>query len=68
MYESVRRPRRRDENVEIAQSQVLGAALLSSSSSVYFEKMLKKPGGAGGVPEAGLWVRNIQLGSFANGI
>ena len=44
---------------------VLGAALLSSSSSVYFEKMLKKPGGAGGVPEAGLWVRNIQLGSFA---
>jgi len=45
---------------------VLGAALLSSSSSVYFEKMLKKASGGGGAPpEAGLWIRNIQLGMFA---
>jgi UDP-sugar transporter A1/2/3 len=40
------------------------AALLSSSSSVYFEKMLKRRAGAA-QQQAGLWLRNIQLGMFA---
>jgi len=40
------------------------AALLSSSSSVYFEKMLKRRAGEA-QQQAGLWLRNIQLGMFA---
>lgn len=43
---------------------VFGAAVLSSSSSVYFEKMLKKPS-TGAAQKASLWLRNIQLGVFA---
>jgi len=46
-------------------SAVGAAALLSSSSSVYFEKMLKKRGGGTAQHQAGLWLRNIQLGMFA---
>jgi len=43
---------------------VVSAGLLSASSSVYFEKMLKTPF-EGAAAQAGLWLRNIQLGSFA---
>jgi len=47
--------------------QVLGAAVLSSLSSVYFERMLKRPAksAVAGAEAAGLWLRNIQLGAFA---
>ena len=44
---------------------VLSAAILSASSSVYFEKMLKKPSMHAAPPSAALWVRNVQLGAFA---
>jgi len=44
---------------------VIFAAILSSLSSVYFEKMLKKPARTSLVEAAGLWLRNIQLGAFA---
>lgn len=43
---------------------VVSAGLLSAGSSVYFEKMLKTPF-EGAAAQAGLWLRNIQLGSFA---
>ncbi|KAL3897537.1 MAG: hypothetical protein SGPRY_013030, partial [Prymnesium sp.] len=44
---------------------VLTAAVLSSSSSVYFERMLKRPSSSPLAAAASLWVRNIQLGIFA---
>uniref|UniRef100_A0A7S0Q5V3 UDP-galactose transporter n=1 Tax=Coccolithus braarudii TaxID=221442 RepID=A0A7S0Q5V3_9EUKA len=46
---------------------VLAAAILSAASSVYFEKMLKKRNSSNllGAQAASLWLRNIQLGSFA---
>ncbi|KAL1503977.1 hypothetical protein AB1Y20_010393 [Prymnesium parvum] len=44
---------------------VLGAAVLSASSSVYFERLLKKPAASAAAAAASLWVRNIQLGLFA---
>lgn len=44
---------------------VLAAALLSASSSVYFEKMLKTPPSSDVAQAASLWLRNIQLGFFA---
>lgn len=44
---------------------VLSAAVLSSSSSVYFEMMLKKPSVSTVTSAASLWLRNIQLGCFA---
>ena len=43
--------------------QVLGAAVLSSLSSVYFERMLKKPARSAMADRAGLWLRNVQLGA-----
>jgi multidrug transporter EmrE-like cation transporter len=46
-------------------ASVLGAALLSASSSVYFEMMLKKAPSSPAVAAASLWLRNIQLGIFA---
>ena len=44
---------------------VLGAAILSSFSSVYFEMMLKKASSSAAAAAASLWLRNIQLGLFA---
>ena len=46
---------------------VLGAAVLSSLSSVYFERILKRPACSSveGAEAAGLWLRNVQLGVFA---
>ena len=46
---------------------VLASAILSSSSSTYFELLLKKRTSTPGSPEenASLWLRNVQLGIFA---
>lgn len=46
---------------------MLGAAVLSSLSSVYFEKMLKRPAKSSvhSAEAASLWLRNMQLGAFA---
>ena len=46
-------------------SAVLAAAVLSASSSVYFEMMLKKQSTSPAAQSASLWLRNIQLGMFA---
>lgn len=53
------------QSVTVGLVAVLVAALLSSSSSVYFEKMLKTQARSPAAAAAGLWVRNIQLGIFA---
>ena len=59
---------RSSDSAAIGLGAVFAAATLSAFASIYFELMLKKP-----PPEAceahrraaGLWTRNIQLGTFA---
>merc|ERR1740130_33207 len=48
----------------VGMSAALAAASLSAGASVFFEMMLKKPT-EGVALAAGLWLRNVQLGTFA---
>jgi len=52
------------QNVLTGLIALIAVGLLSASASVYFEKMLKTEL-EGPAKEAGLWLRNIQLGIFA---
>ena len=59
---------RSTESAALGLSAVIIAALLSASSSVYFEMVLKQeslPDSYASSGDLALWTRNIQLGSFA---
>lgn len=53
------------ESAGVGMAAVLSAAVLSASSSVYFEMMLKKKAASPTAAACSLWLRNIQLGIFA---
>ena len=54
-----------DESTTLGLIAVLSAGILSASSSVYFESMLKGQQLRPSIAPASLWLRNVQLGVFA---